>query len=214
MRRCFSNGFTLVEILITIALIGVLATMLIPVLFQNVGQEKFMDIAKNSASALGQGYATLLSETPSTADTTAQTIALKMDHVRRISNGSTSTQLQNVTNTPANGTCLQAGASSCALFRTPCDATTPCLLLNSGGVLQYDSTAKFAPTGQTPGLNTHAVRFIMDPDADGPQPAISLMLFFGGRITTRRFASSAILTNDRLPESVTDPDYILPWTNG
>ncbi len=217
-KRIFSKmankprqGFSLAEMLVSLALMGALASMLLPMLTHNVGKDKLMYMGKDGAAELVQAYATYLKTNVPTANTSAQDIINNLNYMRIINNGSQTLQVEKVNNTPAYGSCT-SGGNPCTVFTAVCRAETPCALLHSGALIQYDANATFG--GNPPRYNTNALRFILDPDADGPQTSVSFVLFYSGRLSTRPYAQAAVLTNDDLANTTVDPEYLIEWTDG
>lgn len=200
-------GFSLTEALVALTMMGVLAAMLLPTLKQNVLIEKNLNITKAAITELAQAYVKYQKTQMPQATTAASDIINRMNYVRLISDSSLSVQVADATE--PNPPC--SSGSPCALYDSPCNATTPCALLQNGALVQYDADANFDGTA----YNTNALKFVIDPDADGEEVATSVVMFFSGRMCTLRYAPMAAFdADDDLPVGPTDPDYIWPWTDG
>jgi len=67
------KGFTLAEVLVTLAIIGVVAALTIPTLIQSTNNDKFKTGAKKALSVLNQALTIEGAETSNTAQTVANT---------------------------------------------------------------------------------------------------------------------------------------------
>jgi prepilin-type N-terminal cleavage/methylation domain-containing protein len=155
----FAKGFTLSELLIAIAILGLIATFTIPKVLQSVGNSTNKAIGKETASVISQAYDGLKADgngsVPNTV--TAGTLMAKINYVQALASG-----------TMAGITCATPGAD-----------TTSCYQLHNGGILVVD-------TGDTFGTdNTGGLVFSLDPDgATGTNTAVSFVLGHDGRIMT------------------------------
>jgi hypothetical protein len=217
------GGFTMAEAMVSVALLGTLAALLLPVLYTNVGKDKLMSIGKTGVAELVAGYNTYSKTRMPDATTTAATLVGRMSVMRIFTNGvvaldGTCTgqciQVADVNNAPTNS----GHTNSDNVYVSPCNNTTPCALLQSGALLQYDGNATFNGTG-----TTNALRFLLDTDGTGIQNAVPLVLYLNGRVSTVRWAtagsSPAVFDNsaghpDNLPNGNSDPEFILDWTDG
>lgn len=197
MAVSFKSGFTLSEALVSIALLGVLASLLIPAMSTNVGKEKLMGVGKQTATEIGRAYAIYSKNQFPTEETTSAEIMDNVGYVRKILDGSQSVQLSGLEDRAATETYT-------------CSEETQCLLLQNGGILMYSPEATFGAT-----LSNAAMRFLLDPDGSGPHTGIVFLLYFRGRVSTQTLSPEAILSDgDWLPDQVNDPDYIEDWTDG
>lgn len=197
MALSHQNGFTLSEALVSIALLGVLASMLVPALTTNVGKEKLMGVSKQTATEIGRAYAIYSKNQFPTEDTTSAEIMENVGYVRKIKDDSHSVQLDGI-----------EGNTEAATYT--CSEETPCLLLQNGGLLMYRPDATFGAT-----LSNAAMRFLLDPDGSGPHTGIVFLLYFRGRVSTQTLSPEANLSDgDWLPNQIEDPNYIADWTRG
>lgn len=198
------NGFTLAEVLISLALVGTLAAMMYPMLINNVAEERLLQNCKEGAAQVALAYVKFQKDASIGPTTTTDAIfAAGMDnYVRRFPDP----------NAPgASGSNLAVQVQTGGGVQTiPCDAGSPCYVLQSGAILQYDADANF--NGSTPNVN--GIRFIVDPDGNDVQIGSSFIMFANGRITTEANAPGAILSNDNRVTGIADPAYLATWTGG
>jgi prepilin-type N-terminal cleavage/methylation domain-containing protein len=201
-----SSGFSLIEIMVAIVLLGVLASILLPTLKTDISTEKNRGITLDAVAELAQAYVKYQKDALPDATTSADDLVQEMNFIRIINDSSYNVQVAEATS-PLPCTTL----APCALWVSPCDAATPCVLLQNGALIQYDVDLTFAGTG----YNSNALHFVVDPDADGDETATSLVMFFSGRMTTVRYAPMAVFdAADGLPVGPVDPEYIWRWTDG
>lgn len=223
------KGFTFAEMMISLTLMGVLASLLVPLTLNNVGEEKLMQCAKDGAMELAVAYTKYVREQFPENDTRPIDFINKMNYVRIINDSSESTNVEFVgvpgqsfgtampptdplpahssPSGPAISAAVPAGSFSYySSVTTPCNNITPCALLHNGAVMQFSAAASFEPPGGTLDRNRSALLFILDPDGKGIQPAISFALTYSGRVTTISYSNgfssntrNAHFYNDRLP---------------
>jgi prepilin-type N-terminal cleavage/methylation domain-containing protein len=207
------QGFTLIEALISLTLLSVLASLLIPMLNTNVGEDKLYEMGLDGIAQVTSAYnAYARKQLPGSNTAIASILEQNINYVKKITNGSNGVQY--CTAEDANGNCTASAELTCA-------APYSCLLLQNGAVLLYDSSATGIFGGGT--ANVNAVHVMLDPDGNNGyaagvnngQNAIPLVLFVNGRISTYRYASTGgAIFADGVPNAVFDPEYILPWTDG
>lgn len=212
MRKLAQNGFTFSEMLIAMSLLALLATMLIPMVAERTTENKLLTNTKDAAAQLAQAYIAYSERGGQLSSSTSPSdIVDQMNYVREV----TSTLKIQIN-----------GADS------QCSASTPCVLLHSGALMQYDQNASFGCTPNAaemsscwfcdppssspcvPHSNINALRFILDADGTGPDNAITLILFYNGRVTTRSLAPEAKFTDDSLIDDTTTPEYAVDWVGG
>jgi len=176
------KGFTLAELLISLAILGVIATFTIPKIIGAAGNGQNTAIAKEAASMVAGAMSTYQLNNSLSSGTTGGNLTPYMNYVAL----DTST---------AYTTFTCSGA-----------AVAPCLKLHNGGVLQY-SGKSFNGNG-----TTNALWFNVDPDGAGTQTAATLVLFYGGRLSTGQQAGSTTTDVTGIATSITtDPAYIQNW---
>ena len=130
--RRSQKGFTLAELLISLAILGVIATFTIPKILSSSSSGQNTAVAKEVASMVSGAFTTYTLNTSLTSGTTGGALTQYMNYVAT----DTSTSY-----TGSGGTALQQ-----------CSATWVCLKLHNGGVLQYDTGETFAGTASTNGI--------------------------------------------------------------
>lgn len=168
------SGFTLAELLIALAILGVIATFTIPKVLQAQGNQKYNAIAKEAAGTISASYdAYRLKNTPA-ATTRVDDLTHYMNYAR----------------TDTSGAWIDDNMNASPW---QCSASEMCLRLHNGAVLGYNPGEAFAGTA-----NTNYVRFWLDPDGGtnngssaGLYRSIELVLYYNGRLT-----SIGVATND------------------
>jgi prepilin-type N-terminal cleavage/methylation domain-containing protein len=179
MRK--AAGFTLAELLISLAILGVIATFTIPKILGAAGNGQNTAIAKEAASMISGSMSTYQLNSSLAAATTAGALTQYMNYVAIDTTTST-------TMVPA------------------CSATTQCMKLHNGGILQYGTTNSFG-AGTTP-----SIVFNLDPDGAGSATTATFVQFINGRITTLGQTGGLLTSTGALATTyATDPYYIQSW---
>lgn len=162
-----SQAFTLAELLIALAILGVIATFTIPKLLQQQGDEKLKAIGKEAAGMISGAYdAYKLQNTP-TASTHPGHLTPYMNYVKYYSSS------------------LQVDAEQGNGTPYDCGGWGACIQLHNGAVmvLWQDS---FGGTS-----SSNAIAFGLDPDgkvtdgtANGPGHSVWFILYYNGRLAT------------------------------
>lgn len=165
MRQFRSSGFTVSEIVVSMSLIAVLGTLLLPMMSNVTGKQKLLNITKGAASELSSAYADFLTNESPSSNTTSQDIISYLNAVKIIIDGSDSTQIDYVPTAvsgsiPSNDADVNNSLFSSTLRKIPgsdgsrggytyssvetvCDSVRPCALLQNGAILQYTANARF-----------------------------------------------------------------------
>lgn len=184
-------AFTLAELMVSFAMAGTLGALMLPMLVNTAELDKLKSVAQDGIAQLEMAY-NAYANNPGINPllTTSGQIASKIPHyLRIINNGSKSTQ-------------VVVGSSK---VTTTCNTVTPCLVLQSGALLQYSAIATFG-TSLDPANN--AMAFILDPDGSGKQAGVPLTLYLRGRISTHPHGTPTYGATNTLPLGTEDPDYV------
>jgi prepilin-type N-terminal cleavage/methylation domain-containing protein len=162
LKSVYGNtGFTLAELLIALAILGVIATFTIPKILTATGTAQIKAVAKETASSISAAYRNYSADRPVLATTGLATAGI----LSEVNYVSASTATAALTGLPQNCT---AGTYSCILF-------------HSGAILQYVDANQFGGTA-----NTNYVVFNVDPDGTkgtSTGDIVTFMLLANGRIT-------------------------------
>lgn len=118
------KGFTIVELVIVIAVIGILATVLVPT-FGNVIADAKQKAAMQEAKNL---YTQYVAETAETAVPVDEVYYQDGDIVVKVTNGNVSVE----TSLPATNTCYYSISNTAAVTHVP-NGTTTCAHVSAGG---------------------------------------------------------------------------------
>jgi prepilin-type N-terminal cleavage/methylation domain-containing protein len=184
-------AFTLAELLIALAILGVIATFTIPKVLQSQQDGKYSAMAKETMASIAGAYDAYRQNNTVTATTTPGVIVPYMNYVKVDSTGTV------IDRTYGSTTYVCSGGSEC-------------LVLHNGARLYYGGNDQFKGTA-----STSAVFYAFDPDGvygnttNGPGKSLVFWLYANGRITTWHNADPATQYNSGAvgPCSSCDP----PW---
>jgi prepilin-type N-terminal cleavage/methylation domain-containing protein len=182
IRMRGSQGFTLAELLIALLILAEIATFTIPKILASTAGNQNRAIVKETAGMISGVFKNYQLQNTISASLKGSDITQYMNYVKVDTSS---------TYTGTSGTALQA-----------CTATLPCLTLHNGGILQYDTVMTLGGTGAT-----NAVYFNLDPDGNGSEGRITLILFSNGRLSTGEVAGTATPTGGTIARQATDPTY-------
>lgn len=178
-----SGGFTLAELLISLAILGVIATFTIPKILTANQNRQQNAAAKEVAGMIMAAYQQhklngLLSSSTKSTDFTPY-----MNYVQVVTTG----QLDDM-----------PGANSSVY---DCGGPFTCLKLHNGGTLAFHTTNSFGGTN-----TTNILLFIYDPDsirigvaADGPSKSLLLFLHYQGQLKTKTTISPSSIDSSGFP---------------
>lgn len=188
------------ELLIALAILGIIATFTIPKILDSSNNSKLASIAKETGSMISGAYTSYKTNNTVPYDLMATPANLTdlMNYV----------EIDQTTTAGANQTPADGGST----LQT-CSATLQCIKLHNGAVIQIDTGATFGAADPAPNnpATTTAIPFNIDPDGTGAAASTAtFVLFYNGRLTTREKASAVTLTSTLTPVA-TDPAYIDSW---
>ncbi len=191
--RTFVRGFTLAELLISLAILGVIATFTIPKILSAQQSAGNNAKAKEVAAMIAGAFQKAQSDGTLNSGTVPANLSPYMNYIGT----DTSTVIDAV-----------PGHSS-----TTCTPAKPCLKLHNGGYLWFHMYS----FGGTTSLN--ALDFVFDPDplnnttstADGPLKAVQFNLYYDGFLTSRGKAKVGSVNSGGA--FILDPNYDPSWFN-
>lgn len=168
-----STGFTLAELLISLLILGVIATLAIPKLLQAQQSQQKIAITKEAIASVSGAYNTYKLQNTVTSATGMDDLIADLNYVREET-------AMIVDHKP--------GVASADCSTVP----VKCYRLHNGAILWY-STVSGRFTGTT---NNDYLLFLIDPDGaysngDAQGKAVELFLYTTGRLTSR-----AVVAND------------------
>lgn len=187
-----SSGFTLAELLISLAILGVIATFTIPKVLNAQSTQQSNAIAKEVAGMVSGAYQSYQIENGAPASTTLSDLTPFMNYVAVDS----TTVIDNVNN---------AFSQNCSI------ATETCLRLHSGAIIRFTSATSFN-TGDT----TQALRFLLDPDGEyggsltGPSKSVAFFIYRNGKLRTRGSVDPGTYVGTfgpYVPNATVDPEW-------
>jgi prepilin-type N-terminal cleavage/methylation domain-containing protein len=184
------KGFTLAELLIALAILGVIATFTIPKILTSTGTAQFRAVAKEAASIVSGGMQDYMTNYAVTGTSTSANVLSNINYV-----SSDQTSATTVTGLPV-----------------ACAAATPCLVLHNGAYLQYRGADTFGGTA-----TTNYLGFNLDPDgikSNSTTDILTFALYYNGKLLTNRdtITGSTGATPLTLVTVTTTPSWF-SWTN-
>ncbi len=186
-----ASGFTLAELLIALAILGVIATFTISKILAAQQNGQYNSAAKDTLGAVSGAFSSMKLQGLVSANTKAADI---FNYLNYLQYDTTSTI----------DTLHGGGTATCA-------ASTPCIRLHSGAMLRAVNAMPFGGTS-----STNIVLFELDPDGlvtdgttNGPGKALKFALYYDGRMTDR----DNVLPNSNNNGSLYDPSsgHLPPW---
>jgi len=164
------RGFTLSELLIALAILGVIATFTIPKILQAQQSSAYKSIAKEDIAAVAGAYQNYKL---SGATTGATTMADFTSYLSYVSQNTTIL----IDDNPGDANSLDCS-----------DNNFVCLKLHNGSMLMFHQYESFGGTAET-----NAIFFQIDPNsqldvnssADGAGKGVGMFLFYNGRIASQ-----------------------------
>jgi prepilin-type N-terminal cleavage/methylation domain-containing protein len=162
-ERSAAKGFTLAELLIALAILGVIATFSIPKILSAQQNEKYNAKAKEAIAMVSEAFQQHQANGLVSANTYGSDLSPYMNYVS-VDTSSI------VDNRPAHG-----------LISLACSAAAPCLKLHNGAILHFVG----GYFGGTNPLNI--CTFVLDPDGvyTGNRDSLMFHIYYNGRIVDR-----------------------------
>ncbi|MFM7390383.1 MAG: type II secretion system protein, partial [Vampirovibrionales bacterium] len=174
-----AQGFTLSELLVSLAVLGLIAAFAVPKVLNAVGNSSTLAIAKETVSTITTAYDgvkadSTVASVPSS--TQAWRLINKLNYVRTAT-------ARTGTNTLTQG---DLGTTACAIPTANSGTATPCqILMHNGAVLGIDLIDSFndnsGAVGPSAG-NRGKMMFTVDPDGAGDMEPAVFALGFDGRL--------------------------------
>ena len=172
--RNWLKGFTVAELLIGLAIIGVIASIAIPKILTSSQNSQNVVAAKEALSAVAGAYEAYSKSLGSAVPTTTTMNALLpyLNYVQLVTSGT-----------------MDDHANASNLTYNCANANMTCLRMASGGVLFWQNTVNFGGSSPT---NGNCFIFF-DPDgvelnhtvSDGPSKSLGIVLYYNGRVVSR-----------------------------
>ena len=188
MRRR-SKAFTLAELLISLAILGVIATFTIPKILSVQANNKYSSIAKEAAGTVVNALTLYNNQNGLSASTTMGNLTPYMNYVKLDSTS--------VVDDVGGGT-----------FTCSSVASGTCLILHNGAMLWYWNSVNFAGTG-----TSNALFFKLDPDAvASTTTAIDFFIYTNGKVRSEGEIDPNTVSSDatRFPNTGLNPSW---WSN-
>lgn len=184
-------GFTLAELLISLGILGVIATFTIPKVLTSQQNSKYNSIAKEVAGAMSQAM-----------------ILYKRDQ-GAIQAGTTMGSFTPYLNYVAVDTLSTVDDVGGGTFTCPSTGNGTCIRLHNGATIWYRNAVSFGGTG-----NLNAIYFKVDPTGVADTTtAVDLFMYINGKITDEGHIDANTVSSDftRSPNLSLNPSWWSDW---
>jgi prepilin-type N-terminal cleavage/methylation domain-containing protein len=183
-----NQGFTLAEMMITMTIIGVIAVMMIQMVFANTNNAGSLSRVKDISQQIQRAASTLQDINPTIATPTGIQVANLMNYVSTTTNAGDDTLITGFTST-STIRCSQGGFQ--------------CYRFSNESVILTSTTQR------ADGLTL----FIIDPDGRSNRaPVVLVYQHSNGRLTTKAAYESDTATTLANSTNLADPDYAREWS--
>lgn len=161
-----NKGFTIAELLISLAILSVIAVFTIPKIIGASTDSRFNAIAKEDIAALSGSIQNLKATGNMNASTKWSDIVAYLNYITLDSSGSL----------------IDAQYSTTTYT---CSSARTCIRMHNGSVIMYRTSISFGGTGNLNAMHVH-----IDPDGvvtnggttDGPGKAVAVFFYYNGRV--------------------------------
>jgi prepilin-type N-terminal cleavage/methylation domain-containing protein len=207
LKTQLTKGFSLTEVVLTIAIVSVLAGLAVPGILTSANNSKRLSATKQTISLIGDA----LNEK---VEANAVDVTQGFSQFVNVGNGGglpytrylVSGAVRRI-DSPPNPVNLCTAAATCTF--TPAASGAQAVTLKNGGILYFDSTIVFGS-----GVNA-AVPVVFDPDGDshGDRNSVELWLYADGRLHTARTIIAGTTVNAGntavAASAIADPSWLV-----
>ena len=212
LKNKFTLGFSLTEVVITIAIVSILAGLAVPGIMTSANNSKRLSVTKQTISLIGDAFNDKL-------ESNAIDLTRGFDQFVDVTGGGglqytrrlTSSGGMRTIDTPPNAVLLCQLGGPCNF--TPGQNWIEAVTLKNGGILVYNRFYIFDS-----GINS-AIPVLFDPDgeAHGDTNTVELWLYSDGRIRTAKTMVASTTTQEnngtppftRNPSTIADPAWLV-----
>jgi len=178
------KGFTLSELLVSLAVLGLIAAFAVPKVLTSVGDSSFLANTKECLSVITAAYDAVKADNVTSFDPTLITLSTAA------ATASTPYSMINKINYVAAGDYTPSAVGVADVFTASASPanTTAAIRLGTGAVISFNSTDTFASVALP---NVSRMKFLIDPDGVGVGKSFVALLGSDGRLFIPRPADIA-----------------------